>query len=199
MVLPDDVASHNLAPLLCSGIIGYRALQRAHLPPGGRLGIYGFGASAHLTAQVAIARGSPGARPDPVQVGATVGARPGGRQRRGCRRGTAGTARRRRSCSPRSGASSPWRCALLTGAAGSPLPGIYLSDIPGLSYEDELFYEKELVSVTANTRVDGEELLAIAAQTGLQVRVSRYAFEAADEALDDLAADRITGAAVLQL
>ena len=68
-----------------------------------------------------------------------------------------------------------------------------------MSYEGELFYEKELVSVTANTRADGEELLAIAAQTGLRVRVSRYPFEAADEALDDLAADRITGAAVLQL
>ena len=76
------------------------------------------------------------------------------------------------------------------------IAGIYLSDIPGLSYEGELFYEKA-VSVTANTRADGEELLS--PQTGLQVRVSRYPFEAADEALDDLAADRITGAAVLQL
>ena len=55
--LPADVSAASLAPLLCSGIIGYRALKRAQLPPGGRLGIYGFGASAHLTAQLALAQG----------------------------------------------------------------------------------------------------------------------------------------------
>ena len=49
--LPDSVPAVDLAPLLCSGIIGYRALRRAQVPPGGRLGIYGFGASAHLTAR----------------------------------------------------------------------------------------------------------------------------------------------------
>ena len=55
--LPDVVPAVDVAPLLCSGIIGYRALQRAHVPPGRRLGLYGFGASAHLTAQLAIAQG----------------------------------------------------------------------------------------------------------------------------------------------
>ncbi|GAB3905704.1 hypothetical protein GCM10027612_75740 [Microbispora bryophytorum subsp. camponoti] len=56
--LPEDTPAETLAPLLCAGIIGYRALARADLPPGGRLGIYGFGASAHLTAQIAIAEGA---------------------------------------------------------------------------------------------------------------------------------------------
>ena len=55
--LPQEISAASLAPLLCSGIIGYRALKRAQLPPGGRLGIYGFGASAHLTAQLALAQG----------------------------------------------------------------------------------------------------------------------------------------------
>jgi propanol-preferring alcohol dehydrogenase len=56
--LPDGYPDAALAPLLCAGIIGYRALRRAALPPGGRLGIYGFGASAHLTAQVAVGQGA---------------------------------------------------------------------------------------------------------------------------------------------
>ncbi len=164
--LPGDVPAHDLAPLLCSGIIGYRSLQRARLPPGGRLGIYGFGASAHLTAQVAIARGarvhvltrSESAQQLALDLGAV----------------SAGDA----DVEP----PEPLDAAILFAPVGSLVPvalraldrggrlaiaGIYLSDIPGLSYEDELFYEKELVSVTANTRVDGEELLAIAAQTGL--------------------------------
>ena len=57
--LPAGYSDAELAPLLCAGIIGYRALQRAALPPGGRLGIYGFGGSAHLAAQVALAQGPP--------------------------------------------------------------------------------------------------------------------------------------------
>jgi alcohol dehydrogenase, propanol-preferring len=196
--LPDDVSAEDLAPLLCSGIIGYRALQRANLPPGGRLGIYGFGASAHLTAQVALACGarvhvltrSASARQLALDLGATSAA------------------------DAHDGPPEPLDAAILFAPVGSLVPvalraldrggrlaiaGIYLSDIPSVSYEDDLFYEKELVSVTANTRVDGEELLAIAGQTGLKVRVSPYPFEAADEALDDLAADRVTGAAVLRI
>jgi alcohol dehydrogenase, propanol-preferring len=196
--LPDATPAADLAPLLCSGIIGYRALQRANVPPGGRLGIYGFGASAHLTAQVAIARGarvhvltrSEAARQLALDLGvasvADAGAAP----------------------------PEPLDAAILFAPVGGLVPavmraldrggrlaiaGIYLSDVPGLAYEEDLFYEKELVSVTANTRVDGEELLAIADRTRLHVRVTRYGFDAADRALDDLAADRVNGAAVLQL
>ena len=56
--LPTGFSDAELAPLLCAGIIGYRAFRRAELPPGGRLGIYGFGGSAHLTAQIALAQGA---------------------------------------------------------------------------------------------------------------------------------------------
>jgi propanol-preferring alcohol dehydrogenase len=75
--------------------------------------------------------------------------------------------------------------------------GIYLSDIPRLNYDEHLFRERTLTSTTSNTRADGEEFLAIAGRTRLSVRTVPYALDAADAALRDLAADRITGAAVL--
>ncbi len=196
--LPDATPAEDLAPLLCSGIIGYRALQRTNLPPGGRLGIYGFGASAHLTAQVAIARGaqvhvvtrSATARQLAMDLGAAS------------------------ATDSDEGPPEPLDSAILFAPVGTLVPtalraldrggrlavaGVYLSDVPHLTYEEELFYEKELVSVAANTRVDGEELLAVADRVGLQVRITRYPFEAADRALDDLAADRYDGAAVLEV
>lgn len=196
--LPENAPVEELAPLLCSGIIGYRALQRACLPPGGRLGIYGFGASAHLTAQVAIARGAR----------VHVLTRSGTARQLALDLGAASVAE------AAAGPPEPLDAAILFAPVGSLVPaalraldrggrlavaGIYVSDIPGLSYEDELFYEKELVSVTSNTRVDGEELLALADRMRLQVRVTPYPFETADRALEDLAADYVNGAAVLRL
>ncbi len=77
------------------------------------------------------------------------------------------------------------------------IAGIYLSDVPTLSYERHLFEERSLRSVTANTRADGEEFLAIAAQIPVKVVTTPYAFAEADEALADLAHDRVNGAAVL--
>lgn len=189
----DDVTA---APLLCAGIIGYRALRRSELVAGGRLGIYGFGGSAHLTAQIAIAEGarvhvmtrSPQARSLALALGATsVG-----------------------------GASDPppepLDAAILFAPVGTLVPtalsaldrggtlavaGIYLSDIPSLSYEDHLFEERTLRSVTANTRDDGREFLEAASSIGIESTVVPYPFARADEALADLAHDRVTGAAVL--
>ena len=77
--------------------------------------------------------------------------------------------------------------------------GIHLSDIPPLHYADELFQERQLRSVTANTRADGEEFFRIAAEIPLRPTTVAYPFEAADQALLDLAEDRITGAAVLHM
>jgi propanol-preferring alcohol dehydrogenase len=79
------------------------------------------------------------------------------------------------------------------------IAGIYLSDIPVLNYDQHLFRERTLTSTTSNTRADGEEFLAIAGRTRLSVHTVPYALDAADQALRDLAADRITGAAVLHL
>jgi propanol-preferring alcohol dehydrogenase len=77
------------------------------------------------------------------------------------------------------------------------LAGIHVSDIPGLRYQDHLFRERTITSVTANTRQDGEELLALAARLGIRSTVTTYRFDAADRALDDLAHGRFAGVAVL--
>jgi len=194
--LPDGYSDAELAPLLCAGIIGYRALRRADLPPGGRLGIYGFGASAHLTAQVALAEGAT------VHV-LTRGA---GAQRLARELGAASVG----------GAydrpPEPLDAAVLFAPAGELVPvalqaldrggtlavaGIYLSDIPALNYDRDLFQERTLRSVTSNTRADGRALLDFAATHRLAVTVTPYPMNRADAALTDLATGHVTGAAVL--
>ncbi len=79
------------------------------------------------------------------------------------------------------------------------IAGIHLSDVPSLNYARELFEEREVRSVTANTRADGEEFLRLAAALGVRATVDARPFDQADAALQDLAADRVTGAAVLEL
>jgi propanol-preferring alcohol dehydrogenase len=194
--LPDGYDHAELAPLLCAGIIGYRALRRTDLPPGGRLGIYGFGASAHLASQVAVAQGatvhvltrSAAARQLALDLGA---ASVGG---------------------DHDAPPEPLDGAILFAPVGDLVPvalaaldrggtlavaGIHLTDVPPLNYERHLFYERELRSVTANTRDDGRRFLAIAAEHRLRVQVTRYPLDAADRALADLAAGKVNGAAVL--
>jgi propanol-preferring alcohol dehydrogenase len=194
--LPDGYTERELAPLLCAGIIGYRALARASLPPGGRLGIYGFGGSAHLAAQVAMAQGArvhvmtraPAARELALALGGA----------------SAGEADAR--------PPEPLDAALLFAPVGWLVPvamaaldrggvlsiaGIHLSDVPPLRYEEHLFYEREIRSVTSNTRADGRAFLEVAAEHRLHVETTPYPLDEADRALADLAADRVNGAAVL--
>jgi len=195
--VPSGFTDEQAAPLLCSGIIGYRALKRASLPPGGRLGIYGFGGSAHLTAQIAMHQGAS------VYV---------------MTRSTEAQALARSLGAAYVGGASdvpPVKLdsAILFAPAGELVPhalrsldrggtlaiaGIHLTDIPSLKYSDDLFYERQLRSVTANTRADGVELFALAAEMELSPTTTSYDFSRADQALDDLANDRITGAAVLK-
>jgi propanol-preferring alcohol dehydrogenase len=194
--LPDGYSDEEVAPLLCAGIIGYRALRRAQLPPGGRLGVYGFGASAHLATQVAIAQGATvhvltraaAARELALSLGAA-------------------------SAGPADAAPpEPLDAAILFAPAGELVPvalaaldvggtlavaGIHLSDIPPLNYEKHLFRERTVTSVTANTRADGREFLDIAARHHLSVTTTPFPLAEADRALADLAADRVNGAAVL--
>ncbi|SDJ80913.1 zinc-dependent alcohol dehydrogenase family protein [Nonomuraea jiangxiensis] len=191
--LPDEPPAERLAPLLCAGIIGYRALARCDLPPGGRLGIYGFGASAHLTAQAAIAQGavvhavtrSAASRELALELGAaSAGDRP----------------------------PEPLDAAILFAPVGTLVPpalealdrggtlaiaGIHLTDIPVLNYERHLFQERTVRSVTANTRADGRAYLALALAHPPRVTTTPYSFTEADRALSDLAADQVNGAAVL--
>lgn len=194
--LPDGIDDVTVAPLLCAGIIGYRALKRTDLPPGGRLGIYGFGGSAHLCAQLAIAEG---ARVHVMTRGAAA-------QELARSLGAASVA----------GAydppPEPLDAAITFAPVGELVPvamraldrggilsiaGIHLSDIPPLNYERELFYEKQIRSVTANTRADGTEFLALAARHGITATTHPYPLEQADRALSDLKAGRFDGAAVL--
>ena len=196
--LPDRFDDEQAAPLLCAGIIGYRALRRAELPEGGRLGIYGFGASAHLAAQLAIAQGarvhvltrSAAAR----DLALTLGAASAG--------GTFDAP------------PEPLDAAVLFAPAGEIVPaalaaldrggtlsiaGIHLSDIPSLDYQQHLFQERQVRSVTANTRADGRAFLHLADVLGLRVETTPYALDQAPRALADLAADAVTGAAVLRV
>ncbi|MET9761020.1 zinc-binding alcohol dehydrogenase family protein [Streptomyces sp. NPDC006372] len=194
--LPEDVPDVALAPLLCAGIIGHRALRRAALPAGGRLGLYGFGGSAHLCAQVAIAEG------------ATVHVMTRGERARLLAL-ELGAASAQDACArPPEALDS----AILFAPVGDLVPvalraldrggtlavaGIHLTDTPPLHYETELFYEKQLRSVTSNTREDGREFLTLAARHGVQATTHSYPLSRAVEALGDLKAGRFDGAAVL--
>lgn len=196
--VPDAIEDVQMAPLLCAGIIGYRSLRRAAVPPRGRLGIYGFGASAHLTAQVAIAQGSEvyvmtrdeDARRLALELGVTWAG--GAADEPPVRLDSA-------IMFAPAGELVPPALAALDQNGTLAVAGIHLSDIPTLDYQRHLFREKTLTSVTSNTRADGREFLELAARIGIRATVTPYPFEAARDALTDLANDRVRGVAVLQL
>jgi propanol-preferring alcohol dehydrogenase len=194
--LPEAISDEQAAPLLCAGIIGYRALQRAEVPPGGRLGIYGFGGSAHLTAQLAL------------HLGMRVHVLTRGEANRALAAELGVDSVGEAADAP----PEPLDAAILFAPAGELVPvalralapggtlavaGIWLSDIPSISYEAELFHEKQLRSVTANTRADGEQFLDLATRFGITATTTAYPMAAADRALADLAHGRFSGAAVL--
>ncbi len=196
--VPAGVPDEQAAPLLCAGIIGYRALRRAAVPPGGRLGIYGFGASAHITAQIAIAQGAEvhvltrdeGARQLALELGAA----------------SAGAAYDEPPVALDSaivfapvGDLVPVALAALDRGGTLALAGIHLSDIPVLSYQEHIFRERTLTSVTSNTRADGEALLRLATRLDVTATTTPYPLDRADVALQDLKADRVHGAAVLRI
>lgn len=191
----DDEAT---APLLCAGIIGYRALRRCDLPTGGRLGLYGFGGSAHLTAQVALAEG------------ATVHVLTRSAEDQALARSLGASSVGDAFGTP----PEPLDAAILFAPVGTLVPvalaaldrggtlaiaGIHLTDIPALNYAEHLFQERTLRSVTANTRADGRELLNLSRRIGIRSTTRSYAFEEADRALSDLAHDRFAGAAVIRV
>jgi propanol-preferring alcohol dehydrogenase len=181
--------------LLCAGIIGYRALQRSEVPAGGTLGLWGFGSSAHVTMQVALARG--------------------------CRVYVATRGARHRALAQAMGAAwvggageplpGPVDAGILFAPAGELVPvalraidaggtlavaGIHLSDVPRLDYGGSCS-ERSLRSVTANTRADGEGLLREAAAIPIRPRVRSCPLEDANRVLALLDADGIEGTGVL--
>ena len=196
--LPDSVTAEQAAPLLCAGIIGYRALRRSGIRPQGRLGLFGFGGSAHITIQVARHFGCE------VYVFSR-----GGEHRELAGELGAAWVGDSFETPPR-----PLDAAILFAPAGElvrpalealdrgatlAVAGIHLSDIPVLGYERHLFQERTLTSVTANTREDGRALLQLAANIPIRTRTTTYPLEAANDALIDLKHDRVRGAAVLEI
>ena len=194
--LPPVFSDEEAAPLLCAGIIGYRALRLSGVKPGQRLGMYGFGASAHVTIQVArhwgcsvyvcslreehraLARelgavwvgGATDHPPDKLH-GAIVFA-------------------------PAGEIVIPALRALDRGGTVA-LAGIHMTQIPAIDYDRDLFGERTIRSVTANTKQDGLDLLREAAAIPIRSRTQRFKLEEANQALQALKAGTVKGAAVL--
>jgi propanol-preferring alcohol dehydrogenase len=192
--LADDEA----APLLCAGIIGYRAIRRAEVRPGSTVGLYGFGGSAHIAIQVL--------------------------RHWGCRVFVMSRGDKHRELAESLGANwigsaeerppAPLDAAILFAPAGNlvlpalealdrggilAIAGIYLSPIPQLDYERHLFYEKELRSVTANTRADGQEFMKLAGEIPIRTHTTAFGLGEANVALNLLKHDELQGAAVLRI
>ena len=196
--LPDSLDAVRGAPLLCSGLIGYRALERAEVPERGRLLLVGFGSSAHIVLQLALHRGHDvyvvtrsanhieharetgaawagddfGRLPEPVDSAILF--------------------------APSGGLVPPIMESLAHGGTLS-IAGIHLSDVPELTYETHLFHEKQIRSVAANTREDGRRLLEEAIAAGLRPDVVEYDLGDANRALQDLKHSRTTGTGVLAI
>jgi len=196
--LPGDLPAPQAAPLLCAGIIGYRALRRCRIRPGGRLGLYGFGASAHVVIQIARHWG----------CRVFVATRGEGHRRLAAELGAVWTGDATAAPPEKldgaiifapAGELAAVALAALDKGGTVALAGIYVSDIPSLNYERLLFHEKQLCSVTANTRRDGEELLRLAREIPIVTRIETFPLEQANEALIKLKHDGIQGAGVLRI
>lgn len=196
--LPEGLSDADLAPLLCAGIIGFRAIKRAEVKPGATVGLYGFGGSAHLALQVLKY----------WQCRAFVMSRGGKHQELAKELGAEWVG------SAEEPPPAPLDAAILFAPAGNlvlpamealgrggilAVAGIYLTPIPTLDYERHLFLEKELRSVTANTRADGDEFLRLAGKIPIRSHVVPMDLADANQALQMLKHDELKGAAVLQV
>ncbi|MEK7372757.1 MAG: zinc-dependent alcohol dehydrogenase family protein [candidate division NC10 bacterium] len=196
--LPAGFDDAEAAPLLCAGIIGYRALRRSQVPRGGRLAMYGFGSSAHVAIQLARHWG----------CAVYVVTRDAAHRRLALHLGAAWAGGPGEALPEKvdaaivfapAGEIVPEALASLDKGGTVALAGIHMTDLPPLQYDRHLFWEKTLQSVTANTREDGEALLAEAAAIPIRPRVMRYGLTDANRALQDLTEDRVEGTAVLML
>jgi alcohol dehydrogenase, propanol-preferring len=193
--LPDEVSDEQAAPLLCGGLIGFRALRLAG--DGHRLGLYGFGSAAHQICQVAVHQGRE------VYAFTRGGDTRGQEFARSLGAVWAGGSEER--------PPAELDAALIFAPAGPLVPvaldalapggtvvcaGIHMSDIPSFPYE-LLWHERTLRSVANLTREDGYEFLALAPQVPVRSTITKYALEDAEQALDDLRAGRFEGTAVI--
>lgn len=196
--VPGSFEDAEAAPLMCAGIVGYRALRLSSIEPGGVLGLYGFGGSAHIAIQIARHRGAR----------VFVFTRSSEHQRHARQLGAewVGTAQDEAPAKLTSAiifapAGSLYLEALRATDRGGTVvsAGIHMSPIPEMDYDRYLYHERRMLSVANATRTDGEELLAAAAEVPIRTAVRTYSLEAANEALADLKTGRIDGAAVLKI
>ena len=194
--MPEAFSDVEATPLLCAGIIGYRSLKRSQVPDGGRLALYGFGSSAHVVIQIA--------------------------QHRGCEVYVVTRGKKHRELARQMGAvwvgehaaDMPVKAhsAIIFAPAGELVPpalealekggtlalaGIHMSPIPQMDYDRYVFYERDIHSVTCNTREDGRGLLAEAAEIPIRPHTTCYPLAEANRALQDLKNDQINGTGVL--
>ncbi|MFQ5839122.1 MAG: zinc-dependent alcohol dehydrogenase family protein [Candidatus Methylomirabilales bacterium] len=195
--IPKGFGDTEAAPLLCAGIIGYRALRLSEIQPGEHLGLYGFGASAHVTIQVARRWG--------CQV--YVFSRSAEHRRHAEALGAVWSGRAEETppalldasiCFAPAGALVPRALELLRKGGTLALAGIHMSPIPQMPYA-LLYGERTLRSVANATRQDAREFLALAAEIPIRTEVARFPLEEANRVLRDLKASRLRGAAVLQV
>jgi alcohol dehydrogenase, propanol-preferring len=196
--IPPEFDDADAAPLLCAGIVGYRSLKRANPRPGCKICLIGFGSSAHVVMQIA--------------------------QNRNCEVFVATRGSNHRELARSMGAHwvgehpselpAPVDSAILFAPVGALVPpmleklkpggtlslaGIHMTDIPAMQYERHLFHERDIHSVTCNTRDDGHELLAEAARIPIRPHIKRYALANLNQALQDVKADRIEGTGVVMI
>jgi len=196
--VPEGFGDAEAAPLMCAGIVGYRALVLSEVRPGGTLGLYGFGGSAHIAIQIAKFRGARvfvftrSARHQ--QLARDLGA------------DWVGTAQEEPPAKLTNAilfapVGSLYLDALRVMDRGGTAvsAGIHMSPIPEMDYDRYLYHERKMLSVANATRRDGEDLLKAAAEIPVKTTVRTYPLEAANEALGDLKAGRIDGAAVLEI
>ena len=193
--LPGPLTDAETAPLLCAGIIGYRALRLSAVPPGGTLGVYGFGSSASVTIQVARARGVAvfvcTREPDHRELARAMGAVWVGETLTPMPQPVDGAI----IFAP-AGELVPVALRSLARGGTLALAGIHMSQVPPLDYET-LFQERRITTVTANTRADGEELLAEAIRIPIRPAVTAFPLEDANRALLALKRGSFSGSGVL--
>jgi propanol-preferring alcohol dehydrogenase len=194
--IPPVFGDAEAAPLLCAGIIGYRALKLSEVRPGGRLGLYGFGASAHVTLQVARARGCEVFVCTREESHRALARRLGATWVGGVRDVMPAKMHGTILFAP-VGELVPVALENLDRGGTLALAGIYMTAVPPLEYERDLFYERTIRSVTANTRTDGEELLAEAARIPIRTATTAFPLEDANRALALLKRGGFAGAGVL--
>jgi propanol-preferring alcohol dehydrogenase len=196
--VPDKLSPAETAPLLCAGIIGYRALKLSEIKPRERLGLYGFGASAHITIQIAIH----------WNCEVYVFTRSTEHQKLALKLGAVWAGKAEQT-SPKKLHSSiifapageivPSALKSLNKGGTLILAGIYMTPTPQLDYTEHLYYEKTLRSVTNSTRKDGEELLKLAEEIPIRTQVSVFPLKEANQALQLLKQGKINGAGVLEI